>query len=730
MACKIFRDENNNIVSVLDSQGNPSKLYQQALQKMGEEEALEVAMVPYTETYEQVNGVQSLEPSFRQVQEFMSRYNNEQKRLDRQDIDALRNNTLSMPYSTIEEIYTQLEELYPQGIFTLTEQTLRKTDLYTTAEIREILSDTDSQQRLAQISKKIRADVSLNDRNLDDINSNLALYETPELTDIKNTEELVGIQKFEQVNPFIEDTRLRSILGGIKDRNVFEDALNTAGEAYIEKYYSDSQYAERFFNTYSSMDRMPRMQDSEEGLQYATSSNIEQFTEQALIVGRDNTQLLGTLDYLRGIPREVWINSGIEIEDMLLRIEDSAADIGIDVIGISEQQTEYEDMIRLLDSIANMVRNPKTRQDFYDNYNSVFQNDSGEYTAEVVNPSNRGRKLVKLDTYKTEEELFEWGLLKTVNEGVYHRISKIENLDSLYDYVTDLVQFNPNSVEKRAIPSAFKSNGQFSYQKATDSKNREDMKADLQRYARQQGMAEEMVLYKIAFGHPIKFPQYLKTMPSRIEGDFDYLTQDFIADFARQYLQEKSVDSEAFRKFYSHFSFNERGIILKDADPYSLQELKLNVPKAMEKDFRNYSQISKDPILNGLYPQQVDRMPSIQIQREFYMNNPEQLAEKALQFELSESGNNLAVQNLQDNFIRANGVVWERVKDYKNITVYQRLPDIVNPLYSQYGLNVNIDAQVNMQEFNPLAQTLENMASIEKMYGTKEAEQINSEKQC
>lgn len=749
MAC-INKNTQGRVISVENNQNQPSQLYADALALTGDEtQAIEIWSVAYSPEYQEVNGITEIEPTLENVLVFMQRSNNQAKKLSNNDIDAIRNNTLSVPFSFLEELHTQIQELYPNGVFTINEVTLKKSGLYTSPERQMILNDESVQDMIKSSADKIIAEVSLNDSNLNEINSQMALYETPELSVVYDTENVIGLGKFQQLNPFLIDKELRQKVGGIKNREQFEQALRTANEAIVERYNANPVYANKLFDAYSEMDRMLMLEDDlEGGLSYVVQNNIKAFTEQSLVVGQEATDLKNILGLLLSTPRIVWANSGVEIEDMLLRAEDYASDLGIDIIGMSEQEYSYDEAMSFLNSLSILVNAAEINavqetdlQNFYDNYNIIFsQNLQPVFTAREMNPNNRGRTLTVVDSNKSEQELFDQNsLIKANDEGVYHRVSRQQDIEQLYDYTVDLIQFNPNIIDKKALyPSTYTQSGNFSYQKATDPANREQIREDLIRYTQQQTLSEELILYKIAFGHPLTFPAPQKSLQAEytryktVKEDFNYLTTDFISDFARIYLQEKLKDSELFKKVLTHFAFNERGIVLKDTDLYSRQEIQLFTPeKGTLAKIKQYAAISKDPQLNSLYSIE----PSLEVipedfKRQFYINNPSQLDEKAIQYELSEDEEFLATQNLKDNYINIKGDIWEKAREYKNITVYQRLPVNTNPDFSNYQIEVNIDTKVNVEQFQELVQTIDNVLNIEKVYSKKELEQINREKEC
>jgi len=747
MACRIIRDSEGNIERVENPQGEISQLYSQALQVVGnEQQALEIAYVPYTQQYQDINGVTATDPTLSEVMTFISRNNNQNKSLTKQDIDNLRNNTLSIPFNSIEEMYTKVTSLYPQGIFTVNRATLTKSELYTETEIEALLADSSLHRNIKETADKIIAEVSLNEIDLRQINQNMATYETPDLLSVQDTTNIIGLGKFTQINPFLIDKDLRQRVGGIKNREQFENLLDGANEAIVDQYFTNDEFANKIFETYSSMERMQILEDSGfGGLEYSYPNNIRKFTEQSLIIGESATDLLNAIDLLQSTPRTVWEDNGVEIEDLLLRIEDLSSELGIDTVGITNQSYSFEDIQNYLNSVANLAYNAQYGtveqamiEDFSNNYNLIFnQNLQPEYTAIKMNPSNRGKSLVLVDSIKSEQQLFdENSLVKVNNEGVYQRVNRQEDLEGLYDYVTDLVQFNPNIIDKQALfPSAY-SNNKFLFRKAVDINNRESIREDIVRYVQQQGYSEDLTLYKIAFGHAINFSTVQKDLQvelnkiNSVNRSYEYLTGDFISDFSREYLQQKIEDSELFSKVYNHFKFNERGIVLKDSDPYSKQEINLFTPES--HPLRDYAIISKDFELNTLFTTAETQEQPIEekLVREFYLNNPEQLSQKTVQIELSEDGEYLATQNLEDNYINVNGEVWEKARNYKNLTIYQKLPQIYNPLFSQYNIEVNINTSVNPQQFEGLVQTLENISSIERLYTQKQLEQINSEKEC
>lgn len=673
------------------------------------------------------------EPLLKEVLDFLRNYNNQEKRLSPAQHLGLVNNSMTLPVSNVDEINSQLSKLYVDGVFTINASTLRRTGLYTENEVQHILSSEQAQQQIKEVADALQGEVSLNN---EDTNIELATYQSPELIEVFNGDITVGIGKFEQVNPFEIDAQLRAAVGGIKDRNEFERLLASQNETILGRYYTDDNYADKLFNTYSAMDRMPVMQDTEDGIGYMTE--IEAMTREALIIGEDNAELIGTLDFLRGIPKPVWDTSGIEVEDMLMRLEDLATERGIDLVGISEMEYSFEDGLALLDSVralAQAAQNNRVSdtelQDFYDNYNNVFKKATEQpVTAQMVAPQNRGKKLVKLDTNKTEQELFDnHSLLRTQDANVYHRINKIDDLDRLYDQVTDMVMFNPNIIDKMALyPSAYNGN-KFSLAKATDEANRDSIREDIERWAKQQPYSEELTLYKVAFGHPVTFAAPKKNISAEYHRqknitNTEYLQNDYIADFAKLQLEEKAKGSDLYNNVLKHFGFSDKGIVLKNDNPYVRQRINIMLPtKGVSAKLRDYVAISKDPSLNTLFPfEQPFEEVTIQFKREFYANNPEQLTEKSL---LSKQvGPHIGVQNAQDDWIKVNGQVAEKIRTYKNVSIYQVLPVVENPnFYSKIDFKVQ---EPNIDDFKSLIKTSDDMTSNRKYY----KENDTTDKQC
>jgi len=172
------------------------------------------------------------------------------------------------------------------------------------------------------------------------------------------------------------------------------------------------------------------------------------------------------------------------------------------------------------------------------------------------------------------------------------------------------------------------------------------------------------------------------------------------------------------------FSFTDAGITLKDTDPYSKQEISLYTPES--HNLRKYAAISKNTNLNSLFSYEAQQPLS---DRNFYLNYPEQLPKKALQYEFSEDGEYLATQNLQDNFINIDGAIWEKARTYKNLSIYQRLPQITNPYFIE-KIAAQINTKVNVKQFEGLVKTLENIAEIERTYTQEQLSTINQERQC
>ena len=220
----------------------------------------------------------------------------------------------------------------------------------------------------------------------------------------------------------------------------------------------------------------------------------------------------------------------------------------------------------------------------------------------IIIMKNTKRDLVYLETFKTEEQLFEeLNLIQTETPNVYHRVEKVD-IQELKDYLKNENQF-----------------------------------------------AKEHELYKEYFEYgKVENPQKTFT-PIQIETDLTYLKTDFVSNFYIEQLKNQNND------FYKSFEINENGIQLKSAkDLQKVKDyIKVNQDNKLIKELEDYSVISRHlPLLKtDLTQTDVDNKTHL-------LNNP-QLIKEATSEIINVDSNSVFVKNSAEEIIKIGNNIYE-----------------------------------------------------------------------
>lgn len=247
-------------------------------------------------------------------------------------------------------------------------------------------------------------------------------------------------------------------------------------------------------------------------------------------------------------------------------------------------------------------------------------------------------------------------------EGLMEYLDSSEILEQLnYDIVSE--DYNVNEKEIRELLKR--------YEKAYDRLSK-DNSVELEDYVQEligaynfenSETAEAVALYKIYFDATNEQTIEPSRTVDNFKGDYNYLTNDYIADFYSKYLKEKQKDSKMFRDFYTNFEVNEKGINLKNTDEITMQKVQAYV----DENLRQYSLLSK-------------QMPDLTIREEApisdpridAINNPQSVEVNKNQL-LRVNDNEVVLKDATKKFLRINNQIYEAIQRVGNIASYARL---------------------------------------------------------
>lgn len=378
---------------------------------------------------------------------------------------------------------------------------------------------------------------------------------------------------------------------------------------------------------------------------------IEQIIYTSAVKVVSDPQIFEAIDTIWNAPEEV------DTSRLEQKLSTWLLDYGVNIQGFTKD---------LLPSLEQFLLNPNQENItiFSDKYREVF-NIPVKIREKVTKIENRERDLVYLETNKTEQELFdEQNLLQSELSNIYHRIERVdfEQMKSAFD-----------------IPDTI----------------------------------TELQAYKDYFGysfHPVKETQ--KFTPVIFKNNFEYLINDFIADFNIEKLKNPN------HPFYKNFKITEKGIEQIYKDPISTTEIKAYIADGVKlgNALAEYSVLSK----------QMDTLLEIEEQpiatrfnnRIFTVNNFESvpLAKgdfTKLNFET------LAVKNSTQEFLSNENELFELTGKNGNLSIYKRIDKNVNLDYNEMNPQSPLDTLTPLK-FN--ITQVENYSEIEKQWKSSDIE--------
>lgn len=356
-------------------------------------------------------------------------------------------------------------------------------------------------------------------------------------------------------------------------------------------------------------------------------------------------KLLNTINTLLNTSDEVLLSNADDTKNLLRYLERESAKTGIDIIGL---RNEIENLAfkPFLASMGNMIIEPS--QDnvatFASVHTEIFPN-TVQKTRAIRRENNRD--YVTLRTNQNEGDIYEQASLLKIDENLYIRVND-KPLEELY--LISGISKEDNERQGSNIGAS----------------NRET--------------AEKINLLKSIFNisEPTTPPvEIVEQVP--FTGDFNYLTGDYISEFYSKLLQEKEKNSALYQNFYSAFEVNESGINIKYTDDYTMSI----IDSLADENLRQYSLLSKQ--IPELSQQIEEYNPDFsQMERDFYVNNPEQAPLLSAVSTIIEN-DVIAVKNSNQNFIRlSDNSIWENTQSLQGFDVFVRLPS-VNLDYNIFG---------------------------------------------
>jgi hypothetical protein len=311
----------------------------------------------------------------------------------------------------------------------------------------------------------------------------------------------------------------------------------------------------------------------------------------------------------------------------------------------------------------------------------------------VLPQKYKGLNVVSLNSRKTDAELYsEHGLIK-LEEGLYHKVQRMDDTMAAYEYLyRQLVD------GKMTIPSQY-----ITVKDYKNPNNKVEVLRGITNYvnARETGIVsefqEEISLYQLVFDHnPIQKQDFRKL--STIRTNEEYLKGDFVSDFFNYVLDEKLKDSPIYREVLSKFRFKNSDI---EIDGYisSLNGIE------MQQELEDYLKLKKGTSYEFFF----NNGEGFLLEDFEAVNNPESV--QPYKGEVVVDGDYVITNPQSDMFVNYDGQLYRKVGKSLNADIYLKISEVSRPVYNTSTDNF----EYNQNEAQALLDAYQNGLNSQKM---------------
>lgn len=568
--CKIVYS--GGVAGVFDSDGSPSRLFDEALNYYGnQEEAIDTWQIAYTKEYNDLTGKKVENSSLNDVLSFLSNNSIQSDKLSSEELGQLRQIMTTNSISTLEELTNKLNRIFKRdGYFEVSTKRLVESGLYNQEEAEGL--DTD--KILSTLNKITGANFT----------TDIQVVQTsPQKVTIKNLEgekTILGTFKETSVEDIAEYIALNSPTKTPTD--IQETVANSEDFAYVADKMSDSPALSNLITSMVQSKMRVKKVFLDGGIITEQNQSEKSTVKNTLLSNIDPIELSADIEFLEGISSEIWLENKDRIKRVIKEIEKSLIKNNIDLIGLSDlAEFDREGTLVTLESAYEMLLNPNndTINRYVDVKAEVFGNKS-PYVVIDYNPTFENLNVVHLESTLSDAELFDrFGLLK-VADNVYH-VTDINIQDGykvLYEQVLNGELIIPKNL--------------FYVNDITDPSEKVSVMSSISNYinSRDIGISginntEAASMAQVLFGY--NSPQKNATPTTNVDSE-NYLTTEFVTDFYQYTLEEKYKGSDVYDKVLKHFYVSDTDINLNSFSTPDITGIKY------ENELREYATIKKE----------------------------------------------------------------------------------------------------------------------------------------
>lgn len=686
LACKIVRTDSG--VLALNEQGKVSNLYLDLLSFFqNDEKALNFWALTHTDEFKTAFGGRSDNMSVEDVVAFANAVQIEESELSPSERHEVKSIMESNNIGDLQQLSNTLNNIFkPNGFIDLDIDAAIESGMYNQEDLKNInLTEINS------LLNKIEGDLQKG-RNFTVVPSQ------DDVAVIDETKKTILGTSFQLSRTDIDNDIIPRIESFTPD--VIEEAIqNSEFQTYVDKFNTDEEFKNKEIERFSKLSSVPVLSFIGDQI---TDENISYHDQllNTIPAEFDVVDIESDLDFIEEIPAENWVNNPNEIINVLREVEQTLAKNNIDLVGLSNLYNNREQVLSLITPLKNMIRNTNdvTILEFARAHDTVFP-PSENRLVRVIPEKYKGLNVVSLNTRKTDAELYrEHGLIK-LEEGLYHKVQRMDNTMAAYEYLyRQLVD------GKMTIPSQY-----ITVKDYKNPSNKVEVLKGITNYvnARETGITsefqEEISLYQLVFDHnPIQKQDFRKL--STIRTNEEYLKGDFVADFYNYVLNEKLNDTPMYREVLSKFKFTNADIVI---DGYISSLDGINMQQELEDYLKLKNGTSYEFLFNNGEGYLLEDFEAV--------NNPESV--QPYKGEIVKDGDYVITNPQSDMFVNYDGQLYRKVGKSLNADLYLKISEVSRPVYNTAEANFEynreearamldayqngIDSQkISFQEFN------------------------------
>ena len=708
MQCKIFRDfDTDEVQYVLNPDGTRSQLFDKVLSTLNnEEQALDVwgvTQLPEFQAYSQnlpkINGEVSLPDVFKFINNL-----NTSNTLTETDIINLSSILQETNVESPDFLLTKLEStFYNNGVFTINKSKLRDSNLFNEMEINNLMMNPSVRTEVKFFINRLRNTLQV-DNNLEELFKDNSSTKPFNIYDSSKT---IGFGKFQ---PFtwqdIKDI-LEKEVGEVNTESEFRGKIDgLSNEAFKNAVLDSPETFTSIFNYVQSFKSIPVLTDigNEVVNKLASDRAVPMF--QTIKVGEPTYKFTAeALDVARFSNDNWYFNP--QIRPLLKDIEVLAAGYQVDIVGLADSfnSKSRDEVIDFLEEVSNFLEETEsgnideaTILSFDASIRNYF-NEGTQLRMDIVEvgPKDKQRNLLKMDTNKSELEIFVTTGGVKLRDDIYQKVEVFDTFDLMLENVKEglledvtllpdtilqkiglmpkkgLYDFtvleSPTALEATML--RLKQYVQTSVGNKVISQSREefDINSQIELYKSILNISEENS-YKPSTQDIIK----RKTITNIDYADVDYISSNFISDFYSTILEEKANNTSLYNSGLKYFEITNRGISFTSSDPtIQSQFLQLFQGDVMFDLLQVYSALSKDRSLEFILPTDtVGAIEDISVRRDLAVNHPETVPTVKGNYTRVDEGN-ILVKNSTQEFLKIEDGLYELTDFQEGMGIYTKL---------------------------------------------------------